>query len=187
MQFNCAKIKPNSPTIKALGTEKKKNKKMKWNPATWLFASYRQQYMHRSPRQSSETTSGWFLKVRSCLLVCSGIITLHCIVWAAILFPAHPYIESATALSDISLLGSAMSSMNITLCIITKIENMYAYYVSIDPRNDRPKDQTTLIEPVGGVVWGVRTRHTLYTPVCSTQCETYCICRHTQHTCICAI
>ena len=28
------------------------------------------------------------------------MITLHCIVWAAILFPAHPYIESATALSD---------------------------------------------------------------------------------------
>ena len=36
-----------------------------------------QQYIHRSPRKSSETTSGWFLKVRSCLLVCSGIITLH--------------------------------------------------------------------------------------------------------------
>ena len=33
--------------------------------------------------------------------MCSGIITLHCIVWAAILFLAHPYIESATALSDI--------------------------------------------------------------------------------------
>ena len=59
-----------------------------------------QQYIHRSPRKSSETTSGWFLKVRSCLLVCSGLITLHCIVWAAILFPPHPYIESAIALSD---------------------------------------------------------------------------------------
>ena len=30
---------------------------------------------------------------------------------------------------------------------------MYAYYVSVDPRNDRQKDQTTLIEPVGEVVW----------------------------------
>ena len=28
------------------------------------------------------------------------------------------------------------------------------YYVSIDPRNDRQEDQTTLIEPIGGVVWG---------------------------------
>ena len=45
-------------------------------------------------QKSSETTSGWFLEVRSCLLlVCSGI---HCIVWAAILFLGHPYIESAT-------------------------------------------------------------------------------------------
>ena len=43
--------------------------------------------------------------------------------------------------------------MSITSCIITRIENMYAYYVSIDPRNDRQKDQTTLIEPVGEVVW----------------------------------
>ena len=30
---------------------------------------------------------------------------------------------------------------------------MYTYYVSIDPRNDRQKDQTTLIEPVDEVVW----------------------------------
>ena len=28
------------------------------------------------------------------------------------------------------------------------------YYVSIDPRNDRQEDQTTLIKPIGGVVWG---------------------------------
>ena len=59
-----------------------------------------QQYAYRSPRQSLEATSGWFLKVRFCLLVCSGIITLHCIVWMTILFLAHPYIESATALSN---------------------------------------------------------------------------------------
>ena len=38
---------------------------------------------------------------------------------------------------------------------------------------------TTLIEPVAGVVWGVGTRHILYTPVFSTQCETYYICRCT--------
>ena len=48
------------------------------------------------------------MKVRSCLLVCFGIITLHCIVWAAILFPAHPYIESATALSDSAVSDGAV-------------------------------------------------------------------------------
>ena len=37
----------------------------------------------------------------------------------------------------------------LTLCH----SNMYAYYVSIGPRHDRQKDQTTLIEPVGEVVW----------------------------------
>ena len=39
--------------------------------------------------------------------MCSGLITLHCIVWAAILFPGHPYIESATALSDTAIVISA--------------------------------------------------------------------------------
>ena len=38
--------------------------------------------------------------------------------------------------------------------------------ISIDPRSDRQKDQTTLIEPVGGVVWRVGTydkTHPMYT------------------------
>ena len=37
-------------------------------------------------RKSSETTSGWFFMVRSCLLVCFAMITLHCIALVAILF-----------------------------------------------------------------------------------------------------
>ena len=38
-----------------------------------------------------------FWVIRSCLLVCSGVITLYCIVWVAILFLGHPYIESASS------------------------------------------------------------------------------------------
>ena len=92
MQLNCTKVLQKCPTSETLGAEEK----------TWPYASlplyWHYLARHRSPRKSSETTSGWFLKVRSCFLVCSGIITLHCIVWAAILFPGHPYIESATTL-----------------------------------------------------------------------------------------
>ena len=51
----------------------------------------------RSPRKPSETTSGWFLKVRSGVF-CNDHFAMHCIV--DILFPGHPCIESATALSD---------------------------------------------------------------------------------------
>ena len=64
----------------------KKMMKMKMKKATRLLPVYHfigiiwQQYIHRSPEKSSETTSGWFLKVRSCLLVCSGLIALHCIL-----------------------------------------------------------------------------------------------------------
>ena len=102
MQFNCAKIKANSPTTKALGTEKKMTEEVKssYLPVYHFIGIIWQQYIHRSPRKSSETNSGWFLKVRSCLLVCPGIITLYCIVWVAILFPVHPYIESAQRRSD---------------------------------------------------------------------------------------
>ena len=87
-QLNCAKIVPKGPITEALGMEEKMM--MMWNPATWPYASlplYQhiwQQYIHRSPRKSSETTSAWLLMVRSCLLVYSGIIALHYIVWAAV-------------------------------------------------------------------------------------------------------
>ena len=37
--------------------------------------------------KSSKTTYGWFWKIRSAFIV---MITLHCIVWVAILFPGHP-------------------------------------------------------------------------------------------------
>ena len=41
----------------------------------------------------TDPTSGWFWKVRSCLLVCFAMITFHCIVLAAIMFPGHPYVH----------------------------------------------------------------------------------------------
>ena len=61
------------------------------------------------------------------------------------------------------------------------------YYVSIDPRNDRQEDQTTLVEPIGGVVWGQDyMAHPIYTSLLHLG-EAYCIGRRTQHTCICTI
>ena len=58
------------------------------------------------------------------------------------------------------------------------------YYVSIDPRNDRQEDQTTLIEPIGGVVWGQDyMAHPIYTSLFHPG-EAYCIGRRTQHTCM---
>ena len=59
------------------------------------------------------------------------------------------------------------------------------YYVSIDPRNDRQEDQTTLIEPIGGVVWG--QDYIMAHPSLLHLGEAYCIGRRTQHTCICTI
>ena len=50
--------------------------------------------------------------------MCSGIITVHCIVWAAILFPAHPYIESATALSDTH---SSVDNVNMYYTVIVLV------------------------------------------------------------------
>ena len=96
MQLNCAKVMPIS---EALDVEKKmkmiKNYLMICQLTTVLTLS--DNNIHTD---HLKVTSGWFWKVRACLLVCFGMITLHCIVLVAILFPEHPYIVSATALSD---------------------------------------------------------------------------------------
>ena len=60
------------------------------------------------------SAAGWFWKVRSCLLECFEMITFHCIVLAAILFPGHPYIESATTLSDMVV---SLLMHNINACV----------------------------------------------------------------------
>ena len=55
---------------------------------------------------------------------------------------------------------------------------MYAYCVSIDPRNDRQNNQTTLIEPVGEVVWewGQDTPYIHQSAPPSMRQTVYCIC-----------
>ena len=101
MQFNCAKIEANSPTTtKALGTEKHDDDDevkssylaiCQFTTLSTLSCNNIYTEIHL------ESISNNFWMVRSYLLVCSGIITLHCIVWAA---PGHPYIESGIALSN---------------------------------------------------------------------------------------
>ena len=102
-QLNCANTVPKSQTSEALGMEKKKMMMKEVKSSYLVIPLHQHCHIHRSPRKPSETTSGWFLKVKSCLLVCFAMITLHCIVWVAILFPGHHHIESATTLSDIAI------------------------------------------------------------------------------------
>ena len=47
-----------------------------------------------SPRKSSKTTSGWFWKVRSRLLVCSGL-------WVAILFQGQRVVPHSASLHTV--------------------------------------------------------------------------------------
>ena len=81
------------PTNEALGMEEKmmmpKKQLLGHMPVYHFIGIIWQQYIHRSPRKASETTSGWFFKVISLF----SVFWDNHIVWAAILFPkaGHPY------------------------------------------------------------------------------------------------